>query len=263
MIRGLATFSERFAAHAEKYVLIGGSACHEWLAREGLVFRATKDLDVVLVIEVLDADFVAALRKFVDGGGYERRERAPGQPELHRFSKPTGDDYPQMLELFSRRPGTIDLADDQRVVPMAVPDAAASLSAILLDDEYYNLIVTHRAMTAEGLPVATPTALIPLKARAWLDLTGRKAGAPEAIDQRDIDKHRTDVFRLAATLPGEPGPDLPASIKVDLKRFLDAFPINAPAWKGILAALEVTFGKRKLTSADLRTALIIFFRLEV
>jgi len=65
------SFREHFKGFEGAFVLIGGAACHEWFAAEGLEFRATKDLDMVLVIEVIDPAFVAALRKFVADGGYE------------------------------------------------------------------------------------------------------------------------------------------------------------------------------------------------
>ena len=52
----------------------------------------------------------------------------------------------------------------------------------------------------DGLGFATATALIPLKAHAWLDHTRRRADS-EPIDSKDVDKHRSDVFRLAAPPP--------------------------------------------------------------
>jgi len=60
-----------------------------------------------------------------------------------------------------------------------------------------------------------------------LDLTKRKNNG-EKIDSKDIDKHRTDVFRLAATLDGEPGPAVGAGVSYDLREFLAAFPSESP-----------------------------------
>ena len=37
--------------------------------------------------------------------------------------------------------------------------------------------------------------LIPFKAKAWMDLTDRKA-AGEHVDSKNIKKHKNDVFRL-------------------------------------------------------------------
>lgn len=62
------------------------------------------------------------------------------------------------------------------------------------------------------------------------------------MDAKNIDKHRSDVFRLAGTLPGLPGPELPTSIAGDLVRFLQAFPADSPEWTAILASLKNTLG---------------------
>ena len=51
MVRGLDLFRERFREFEGSFILIGGAACDEWFTASGLVFRATKDLDLVLVEE--------------------------------------------------------------------------------------------------------------------------------------------------------------------------------------------------------------------
>jgi hypothetical protein len=58
LIRGLELFREHFADFKGTFVLIGGVACHEWLATQGREFRATKDMDMVLIAEALDPAFV-------------------------------------------------------------------------------------------------------------------------------------------------------------------------------------------------------------
>jgi hypothetical protein len=194
MIKGLDKFKAHFAQHTKSFVLIGGVACHEWLATQGLEFRATRDIDIVLIVEALDQGCIARFWEFVEAGQYEIRERATGKRELYRFSKPKDDTYPTMLELFSRQPGKIDLSQGQRVIPVEIDENSADLSAILLDDDYYALILEHRRED-DGLPFVTPEALIPLKARAWIDMTERQRKG-EKIDSKDIQKHRTDVFRL-------------------------------------------------------------------
>ena len=60
MVTGLDLFKEHFRPYADRYVLIGGTACMLALEEAGLPFRATKDLDIVLCIEALDKTFVAA-----------------------------------------------------------------------------------------------------------------------------------------------------------------------------------------------------------
>ena len=116
-----------------------------------------------------------------------------------------------------------------------------------------------RDSVRDGLSFANATALIPLKANAWLNLSKRKAGG-ENIDSKDIAKHRNDVFRLAGTLPGVSGPQLPKIIVDDLISFLGSFPENSPEWPPILASLRETLGGG-IRPAVLRSAIEVFFRL--
>lgn len=259
MIQGLGRFREYFANYRNSFVLIGGVACHEWLATLNLEFRATKDMDIVLVIEALDQAFLKRFWEFVEAGKYQLREKATGGRELYRFSKPKDDSYPLMMEIFSRKPEGIELDAGQHIVPVQVDEGAGSLSAILLDDAYYNLIREQRT-EEKRLPFVNPTALIALKARAWLDLSARnKMG--EKVGAKNIAKHRTDVFRIAGTLPGEPGPKLYESIQTDLKSFLAAFPADNPEWPGILASLKTTFPRINFKQEDLISAIQVYFQL--
>jgi hypothetical protein len=257
MIKGLDKFQTHFKVDHKSFVVIGGVACHEWFASKGLEFRATKDIDVVIIIEAVDQTFVKRLWEFIEAGKYECREK-DGDRELHRFSKPKEDGYPFMLELFSRKAANIDLSAGQEVVPVRKEAGSISLSAILLDDEYYKLILESRQ---EGeVPYVNPSALIPLKAKAWLDLTKRKSSG-EDIDSKDIAKHRNDVFRIAATLPGEAGPDIGKTVASDLQSFLSAFPPENPEWDGILMSLKGSFGGTKLNPKDVITSIFTYFKL--
>lgn len=74
MVRGLALFREHFRDFRDRYVLIGGTACDLVMADAGLPFRATKDLDIVLCLEVLDSAFARAFWRFVADGEYEFQE---------------------------------------------------------------------------------------------------------------------------------------------------------------------------------------------
>jgi hypothetical protein len=257
MVKGLDIFRDRFRAFEGAFTLMGGAACDVWFASQGLPFRATKDLDIVLMIEVLDPKFVAALRAFVREGEYEIRERNDGRPVLYRFAKPVKEEFPYMLELFSRSPDGLMLADEQNVVPVKLEPDHHSLSAILLDDDYYGLIQREHDLR-DGLRVANAAALIPLKSHAWLDLNRRRA-AGETVDTKNITKHRNDVFRLAATLPDEPGPELPKAIVADLVSFLGSFPVASEEWVSILASMKEGIGT--LRAGPLRSAIQTYFRL--
>ena len=119
----------------------------------------------------------------------------------------------------------------------------------------------YRSAPRDGdVPFVHPAALIPLKAKAWLDLSKRKSEG-QNIDSKDIDKHRSDVFRIAATLPGEPGPDLGKAVASDLGGFLSSFPTDSPEWDAILASLKTTFGNTKLEPRALIDAIRTYFKL--
>ena len=240
-VKGLDLFSARFADFREAFVLIGGAACDLWFSDQNLAFRATKDLDIVLILERLNPDFVAGFWTFIEDGQYEVRNRNDdGPPVLYRFAKPRNDAFPFMVELFCRQTPGLDLDQGQHIIPVRMEDAQ-SLSAILLHESYYNFLLAH-CRESRGIMAADAMALIPLKARAWLDLTARKA-AGEQVKDGDIKKHRYDVFRLAVTLPGDPGSPLPSDIAADISAFLDRHPADAADWDAIQQAIRPTVGR--------------------
>ena len=93
--------------------------------------------------------------------------------------------------------------------------------------------------------------MLPLKARAWLDLTARRAQG-EGIDSRNIKKHKNDVFRLVAVLSPAETEGVPEAIKDDLRSFLVGMAgeeIDFPALglgkrkkEEVIAILSSTFG---------------------
>ena len=57
MINGLEGFRKKFKGFENQYVIIGGTACDLIMENEALPFRATKDIDIVLFVESLTAEF--------------------------------------------------------------------------------------------------------------------------------------------------------------------------------------------------------------
>ncbi|MDD2534808.1 MAG: hypothetical protein PHC86_08955 [Eubacteriales bacterium] len=93
-----------------------------------------------------------------------------------------------MIELFSRRPNWMLSHLDSDCAPLHVSDEVSSLSSILLDEEYYQLLLNGRTLI-NGMPVLDSDRLIPFKAKAWLDLSDRKETG-ESVDSKDISKHK-------------------------------------------------------------------------
>jgi hypothetical protein len=258
MVTGLNIFREHFRDHEGAMTLIGGAACDEWFASNQMTFRATNDLDLVIMLDQVGQPFLEAMRSFIKEGNYHSGERSDGVPVLYRFTTPAREDFPFKLELSSRKPEGFELSDGQKAIPVSAGLGRHSLSAILLDDAYFGLIRDHHD-EREGLWVANATSLIPLKAHAWLNLNrAREQG--QTVDSGNIKKHRADVFGLAATLPGIEGPELPDSIKQDLAAFLQAFPTSSADWSAILASLRSTLDL-KANPETLRQAIQTYFRL--
>jgi len=165
MIKGLEHFKKHFFSLADHYVLIGGSACTVIMEDVGLEFRATKDLDIVLYVEALTHEFATAFWQFIRNGRYTNRQHSTGKQMFYRFSSPKTADFPVMLELFSRVPDSITLCGESHLTPIPINDTISSLSAILLDDDYYQFIHSGK-LQIDGLSVLGAAHLIPLKARA-------------------------------------------------------------------------------------------------
>ena len=225
MVIGVDRFRAHFAGHEHQYVLIGGAACELIMDEVGLDFRATKDLDIVLVVEALDSAFAARFWDFVEEGDYEIRESSEGAKVLYRFQKPKAEGYPAMLELFSRAPEGLTLGGDAHLTPLPIDEAAASLSAILLDESYYEFLKSM-VREAGGIPVLDEAAIIPFKARAWLDLTRQREEGLQ-VDEKNIRKHRNDVARLLQLLSQEVRYLLPPSVAEDMLAFVENAAIEA------------------------------------
>jgi hypothetical protein len=218
VVKGIERFRSDFAAFPDQYTLIGGAACEMVLDEAGIPFRATKDLDIVLSVEALSVEFVTTFWEFVRAGNYEHQHKGSDRKQFYRFQKPTNDDFPFMLELFSRQPDALTLADDSHLTPIPIDDAISSLSAILLNDDYYTFIQGGRRIL-DDIPIVGAEHLLSLKAKAWCELTKREERGEE-IDSREIKKHRNDVFRLFAILDPDFEADLPGQVKRDLVEFL-------------------------------------------
>ncbi|MGE0007992.1 MAG: hypothetical protein AB7S92_20720 [Parvibaculaceae bacterium] len=225
MVTGIGKFREYFSGHEGHYAIIGGAACDLLFDAAGLPFRATKDIDMVLCVEVIGTAFGAAFKAFLDAGGYQGRERSDGRKEFYRFHKPKDQSFPFMIELFSRKPRTLDLSEDVGLTPIPVEENIVSLSAILLDEGYYDALQAAKRQV-DGITVIDETLLIPFKARAFLDLSAR-AKAGEKIDGKTIKKHRNDVFRLVQLLPKNASIALADPIREDLREFLELAPVDA------------------------------------
>ena len=160
MVRGLDIFREFFSGMEKNYVIIGGTACniHEEAMQQEP--RATKDIDMMLIVEALSDSFVRRFWEFISAGGYMQRQRGESindekkgrSHEYFRFIKPENKDFPKQIELFSRNIGILNAPEDAHITPIPAGEDLSSLSAILMDDDYYNFTSPKNEDRSESFP---------------------------------------------------------------------------------------------------------------
>lgn len=247
MVKGISVFRDYFNEYKDQYVLIGGAACDISFHEMDMDFRATKDLDMVLVVEALTEEFASKFWTFIRDGKYRNRARSNGKTQFYRFDKPETAGYPAMIELFSR--AEWELKPESVLTPIHIDDSVSSLSAILLNDSYYQLLLEGRTVI-DGVSILKPTWLVLFKAKAWLDLNEKKAQGVH-VDSKDIKKHRNDIIRMASEMVLEKC-SLSDVVKTDMIRFIETFHVTDAELKNlkitgvheadILKILEQTFG---------------------
>lgn len=195
MIQGIANFTDYFRDHSGDYVVIGGLATAMVMNNLGFIARATKDIDLV-VISIENEDFLKKLLQFIDIAGYKTRERTDNDSRrnLFRFFDSEDKTYPEQIELFAIHKADSEILKDSHIITIDTAEYYNYLSAILLNTDYFNLLINYTT-NVDGLHVATPEALIPLKIHAHLNLLDSKPS--------DAKKHFTDVIRLATMLEEE------------------------------------------------------------
>ena len=214
--QGLEKFKNYFKGYEDQYVLIGGTACDIVFKNRDATFRNTRDLDMVLIVEALTPDFGKRFWEFIKGGKYRNKVTNRGVPQFYRFDKPEVDNYPRMIELFCRE--NFELKEIKGITPIHIDDSISSLSAILLNEDYYRILLEGRVIE-DGLSVLRPEYLILFKAKAYLDLLNRKNNG-EKVDSSNINKHKNDVLRIVATLTLDRVDKMPSTVKLDIDNFI-------------------------------------------
>ena len=132
-----------------------------------------------------------------------------------------------MIELFSKAENTLRSEDAGPCIPLPLGDDISSLSAILLNEEYYSMLLNGKIVLSD-ISILSHTYLIPFKAKAWLDYRDRRADG-QHVDEKDIRKHKNDIIRLATLLTGTEQCELPKPVQHDIALFIDSLrsePVN-------------------------------------
>lgn len=202
MLIGFDRFSEVMRNYREHFVVIGGTACEAALENTGITRpHVTKDIDIVIIMERLVPDFITQLWHFFMEGEYKASRKTNVSDQsvyaLYRFEQSARTDFPAKIEILTRQAEYVFGANETRIEPIIETESTYSMSAIIMDDDVYQFTIDHWE-EYQGVRMASPTALVCLKARAYLNLLRDRASGIH-VNSSDIKKHRRDVFLLLAT----------------------------------------------------------------
>ena len=139
MKNNLKSFRDFFKGYSEYYTVIGGTACMILMDEANRRFRATKDIDMILVMEDGGEEFCKIFWEYIIAGKYTCGWKG-SEPHYYRFTNPVVG-FPEQIELFSRRS---DFRLDSRIIPVHISDDVSSLSAIALDNDFYDFMKEGR-----------------------------------------------------------------------------------------------------------------------
>ena len=93
-VYGLARLREYLAGFEGCYAVIGGTACDILLRDADMDFRATKDIDLILIVEERLPEVGRAIWKMVRDGGYECGWKSCDKVHFYRFTQPNVEGFP-------------------------------------------------------------------------------------------------------------------------------------------------------------------------
>jgi len=191
---GLSHFEAHFRELKDQYVIVGGFATLILLDRElhnhG---KATHDIDLVLLTST-SVEMAAKIKTYIKEGGYTIQKGQQDRYQYYRFAEPKSEGYPKEIELFASEEYGIVLEEGQRIIPIDPEEGLYSLSAIMLDREYFDMIKSN-IEEIEGVPYSNTLATMLLKMSAVYDLHHR--------GDDKWKKHRRDILKLTLLLIGE------------------------------------------------------------
>ena len=139
MVVGMELFRDKLKGFEDCYTVIGGAACDILMSEVDIDFRLTKDIDMILILEDKKIEFAKTFWEFIKEGEYRCGWKNSDEMHFYRFTEPKSG-YPVMIELFSRKPG-YHLDVEEGIIPIHIDEDTSSLSAILLNDDFYNFML--------------------------------------------------------------------------------------------------------------------------
>ena len=193
-LAGLSHFEEHFRELKDQYVIVGGFATLMLLDRaipnHG---KATHDIDLVLLTST-SVKMAGRIKMYIREGGYTIQKGQQDRYQYYRFVDPQAEGYAREIELFAPEEYGIELDEGQHIIPIDPEEGIYSLSAIMLDREYFEMIKSN-IEEINGIPYSNTLATMLLKMSAVYDLYHR--------DDDKWKKHRRDILKLTLLLTGK------------------------------------------------------------
>lgn len=228
-IYGLDKVLSHLADYNDCYVIIGGTATKILLEDQGLEFRETKDLDIVLLADGSNKEFVSSIALFIKHGKYQNAF-SNGRRVCYRFIDPETNGYPLIVELFAGE-NSKSIKKYLKKIPIEIDDE--QLSAIILEQEAFEFAKSRKILSKGNVPIIDSLGLIVLKSYAYfenLNLYEKKI----IVEKGKYLKHKNDVIRLLLSLNGDEQPIVvPPFLKDYCKRFIDVLKASNNAYRNI------------------------------
>lgn len=209
---GLSHFQDYCKDLDDNYVVVGGFATLMLLDKEleghG---KATFDIDLVLLTNN-SIEMSQRIKQYIKEGDYKIQIGKKEQYKYYRFLEPQKENFAKEIELFALNENDLDLEDSQRIIPIDPEEGLYSLSAIMLDPEYFKMIKNNIDKSGRA-PCTNTQATMMLKMSAFYDLRNR--------NDKKWKKHRRDILKLVLLLTGDEHIELTGRMKQDFETFME------------------------------------------
>ena len=209
---GLSHFEEYFKSFRESYVVVGGFATLMLLEKELEEHgKVTQDIDLVL-LTTASVEMAQKIKSYVREGEYTIQKGQKDNFSYYRFINPKVENFAKEIEFFAVNDHALVLDEGQRIIPIDPEEGLYSLSAIMLDHEYFEMI-KNNVDNSNRVPCTNTLATIMLKISAFYDLKLR--------GDDKWKKHRRDILKLVLLLTGEENLELKGRMVEDVKLFME------------------------------------------